>query len=403
MSLTAALVGALLASLWQVALLGVAFALFRASVRAPQVRYVGALVTLALQLAWPGWTLSGLLALPLSWAAPSTVATSGRFDWVPLVWSLGATAMLVRTLGGLWVVRGWVTQSELPGAEVLARLEALRARLEVRAVRWGLSARLQVPLTVGFVRPVVLLPLSLLTAVPGSDLELLAAHELMHVHRWDYLVNLAQAVVEAALFFHPAMWWVSRCAREEREYCCDDAVVARLGAARPYARALLSLEQSLSLVAVAVPSTGGQFMSRIRRLLDTRRTSSSLPFALPLLGLTAVVLTLGACAAKNLKGDQVITAPPTLVPALKSFCADVKADASRPEVAGADPLDQMTMVVGDLSEKNPQLEAFLNELAKSPAPQRRDTLKRSISAAIGSEWQCPEFDALWDGKPLPKG
>lgn len=403
MSLTSALVGALFTSLWQVSLLAAVFGLLRLSARAPQVRYVAALVTLALQLAWPLWTVQVLLAKPLSLGSPVTLATSGTWDWVPLVWSVGATLMLVRTLGGLWVVSRWVANAEAPQGEVLSRLEAVRERLRVRAVRWGLSARRSVPLTVGFVRPVVLLPLSLLTALPGSDLELLAAHELMHVRRWDYLVNLAQAVVEAALFFHPAMWWVSRCAREEREYCCDDAVVAHLGAARSYARALLCLEQSLSPVAVAVSSTGGQFMNRIHRLLDPRRSSSSFSLGLPLLGLVVLVLTLGACAAKNLKGEQIVTAPPELVPALRTLCADIRADASRPEVASADPADQMTMVVSDLTQKNPAFEAFLSELAKAPVPQRRDTLKRSVSAAIGTEWQCPEFDAIWDGKPLPKG
>lgn len=404
MSPTSALLGALVASVWQAAVVAAGFAVLRLATQRPQVRYPLALATLVAQLAWPAWTGATLMQVRLSLWSPARFETSGQWDWVPLAWSVGALVMLLRTGGGLVVVRRWVTASEAPAEAVRSRLEALRARLMVRPVRWGVSRLLTVPLTVGFLRPVVLLPMSLVTAVPGADLELLAAHELMHVRRWDYLVNLGQAVVEAVLFFHPAMWWVTRCAREEREYCCDDAVVAGLGAARSYAQALLALEQSLVPaveVAVAVPSTGGHLVNRIRRLLNARPASSSLSFMVPLAGLVAAVALLGSCAARNVRGEApIVTASPELVPALRTLCADLRADATRPEVAKVDPLDKLTVVLSDLGEKNPHFAAFLGQVAAAPVPQRRDTLKRSVSAALGTPWQCPAFDALWDGTEL---
>lgn len=399
MSASSALLGALFHSLWQVGLLAMLFAVFRFLSPQPRHRYLAAIATLALQVAWPSLTLAQRLALRLQLATPATFETSGRWQWVAVVWSLGAALMLIRTVGGLWVVRGWVRSSASPAPEVIAKLEALRTRLEVRAVRWAMTARVAVPLTVGFLRPAVLLPVSLLTAVPSGDLELLAAHELMHVRRWDYLVNLGQTLVEAALFFHPAMWWVSRCARAEREYCCDDAVVDRLGAARPYARALLSLEESLTPVVVAVPSTGGQFMHRIQRILGTRNTVS-FPSLGALVGIVALVVLMG-CAAQNLRAEPAaVAAPPELVPSLRTLCSDIRADAMRPELKEVDPLDLMTVVLADLGEANPALEHFMSEVAKAPVPQRREVLKRSVSQAIGKDWACPEFDALWDGKPL---
>jgi hypothetical protein len=402
---TSALLGALFASVWQVAVVAAGFAVLRLATQRPQVRYPLALATLVAQLAWPAWTGAKLLQVRLTLWSPARFETSGQWDWVPLAWSVGALVMLLRTGGGLVVVRRWVTASEAPADAVLSRLEALRARLVVRPVRWGVSRRLTVPLTVGFLRPVVLLPMSLVTAVPGADLELLAAHELMHVRRWDYLVNLGQALVEAVLFFHPAMWWVTRCAREEREYCCDDAVVAGLGAPRSYAQALLALEQSLVPavdVAVAVPSTGGHLVNRIRRLLNSRpASSSSLSFMVPLAGLVLAVALLGSCAVRNVRGEApIVTASPEVVPALRTLCADLRADATRPEVAKVDPLDRLTVVLSDLGEKNPHFAAFLGQVATAPVPQRRDTLKRSVSAALGTPWQCPAFDALWDGTEL---
>lgn len=401
MSPTSALLGALFTSLWQVAALAAAFSVVRLSTKSPQLRYLGALVTLAAQLAWPAWTCAQLLQVKLSLASPPTLETSGRWHWVPVLWAVGAGAMVLRTVGGLAVVRRWVATSQAPTVEIESQLEALRQRLKVRPVRWAISQGLTVPLTVGCFRPVVLFPASLLTAVPAGDLELLAAHELIHVRRWDYLVNLGQALVEAVLFFHPAMWWVSGCAREEREYCCDDAVVAGLGTARSYARALLSLEQTLTPVAVAVPSTGGPFMKRIGRILNLGPTSSSLLASIPLLGAFALILLLGSCAARNLSGPQpVAQAPAELVPALRTLCADIRTEASRPEVAQVDRLDLLTVVLASLSERSPKLEAFMAEVSKAPVPHRRDVFRRSVSSAIGSDWSCPDFDALWDGAPL---
>jgi hypothetical protein len=220
----------------------------------------------------------------------------------------------------------------------------------------------------------------------------------LHVRRWDYLVNLGQSVVESFLFFHPAMWWVSECAREEREYCCDDAVVRQLSAARPYARALLSLEQSLLPAAVAVPSTGGRFMKRIRRILGTRSTSSSVPLAVPLLGLAALMAALGSCAAQNLRAvPPVVAVSPDVVPSLRTFCADLRTQATRPELAKIEPLDLFTVVLGTMSEDNPKLEGFVVEVSRVPPAQRLDLFKRSIASALGTDWQCADFDALWAG------
>ena len=399
MNTLAALAGALVASSWQVLVPALVYAALRLLLRGARERYVAALVTLSLQVLWPVVTFVELHAL-IGVRVNATAASQSQW-WllVPLVWALGAAAMLARLVGGLLVVRRWVRAAGRLDAALVERFEALRVKLGVRPVTLGVVEHLDVPLTVGFWRPVVLVPASLLTALPVESLELLVAHELVHVGRWDALVNAAQMVVEALLFFHPAMWWVSRCARFEREYRCDDEVVQNLGgSARPYAEALLALEQTRQpATAMAVASTGGAFMNRIRRLVSGRSSRSVWPFVVALVvlvgGGTAVAYTVRS------EATPVLAVSPELRPVLRNLCQSIRADPCRPEVVQlhASPEDLMTIVMGDLGEQSPAFEQFLVAVSKLPAPQRRDAITRTVSEVTGGPWQCPEFDALWGG------
>jgi BlaR1 peptidase M56/HEAT repeats len=138
-----------------------------------------------------------------------------------------------------------------------------------RPVRLVASALTQVPAVIGWWRPVILMPVSVLTGGGLTPLQLdaLLAHELAHVRRHDYLVNVLQTVIEALLFYHPAVWWVSTRVREEREHCCDDLAVAACGDARFYATALLTMEQLRTAPALALAANGGSLVGRVRRLL----------------------------------------------------------------------------------------------------------------------------------------
>src|SRR2546422_656218 len=113
-----------------------------------------------------------------------------------------------------------------PGADVARLAARLRIRRPVRVLE---SAVVQVPAVIGWLRPVILLPASALTGLTPLQLDALVAHELAHVRRYDYLVNLIQSVIETLLFYHPAVWWASQQVREEREHCCDDLAVVVCG------------------------------------------------------------------------------------------------------------------------------------------------------------------------------
>jgi beta-lactamase regulating signal transducer with metallopeptidase domain len=391
----AALVGALVNSLWQVAVLAGLFALLRLGTRGPALRHALGLFTVAAQVAWPAVTFVRLSALERSLDAAPTLETSGRWWWVVPAWLCGVLVMLVRFVGGLLVVRRWVQRGQVLSAPVLERFEALRARLQVRAVKWAVIAELEVPMTVGFLWPVVLVPASLLTAMPLEDLELVLAHELMHVRRWDYFFNLLQSLAEALLFFHPLLWWVSRATREEREFCCDDEVVGQLGRARPYALALVSLEQHRQEIPLAVASTGGSFLRRIARLQQARRGSVRRSW-LTAFAIGLAVLVTAACTVHRAPAAQLIPVAERLKPALRQLCANIERTAALPELAQIPPADLATVVLATVNEENPGLEAFYGEVAKFPPADRLATFKRSVSAAIGQDWQCAKFDALWN-------
>jgi GWxTD domain-containing protein len=156
-----------------------------------------------------------------------------------------------------------------PG-EWQARLRSLRQRLQVsRPVALMESCLAEAPVVIGFLRPVILLPIGLLTGLGAQQVEAILIHELAHVGRCDYLVSLLQKFVEGLLFYHPAVWWVSGLIRAERENCCDDVVVRVLGDAHGYAATLATLEEiRWSAREPALAATGGNLMRRVRRLLN---------------------------------------------------------------------------------------------------------------------------------------
>ncbi len=152
---------------------------------------------------------------------------------------------------------------------MLAVAAAVAARMGLaRPVHVLMSALAEGPGVVGWLRPVILLPAATLAGLTPQQFEAVLAHEIAHILRYDYLVNLLQMLVEALLFYHPAVWWVSGRIRHERELCCDDVAVRACGDAVCYARALTSLERLRAQAPVlAMGSTSGRLLYRIERLM----------------------------------------------------------------------------------------------------------------------------------------
>jgi uncharacterized protein (TIGR03435 family) len=195
--------------------------------------------------------------------------------WVVCVWMLGVAGL------SMYTACGWLRVQQLRRRAIepadpawISSLESLMRRLEVSGpVHLFTSGIAQVPTVIGWLRPCILLPVSAMTGLDEAQLRAVLAHELAHIRRYDYLVNLLQNAVETLLFYHPAIWWVSERIREEREHCCDDLAVAACGDVMVYVGALAHLEElrgSNSEPALAV--TGGNLLARIRRLVGQEVT-----------------------------------------------------------------------------------------------------------------------------------
>ena len=193
--------------------------------------------------------------------------------WLPLlvvVWLAGVSLLAARAGGGWWLVRRRVSDALAAPEDsaLVARVRLLARRLGVRrAVRAVRSSLVEVPSVAGWLKPVLLVPASALSGLSVSQVDAILAHELAHVRRHDYLVNLAQTAAETLLFYHPATWWVSSRIRAAREHCCDDLAVAVSGDVVGYADALARLERlRAARPATLVAADGGRLIDRVRRL-----------------------------------------------------------------------------------------------------------------------------------------
>lgn len=266
--------------------------------RSPQLRYAIACGALVLLIALPALTFAYLamtshvsgdaathsmvgmrpLLLPDSGVTEKTdywldeIATS--FDrllpWMLTAWFAGVVFLLGRLNLGLMVAQRMRLAATHTVPDELQRVfDEMRCSLGVsRTAKLLNSALVNVPTVIGWLRPAVLLPVGCWTGLSTIQIEAIFAHELAHIRRHDYLVNILQSFVESMLFYHPAVWWVSKQVRRERENCCDDIAVRMSGDSFAYAKALSYLEEHRSsLPVVALGANGGVLVMRIRRLL----------------------------------------------------------------------------------------------------------------------------------------
>jgi beta-lactamase regulating signal transducer with metallopeptidase domain len=250
----------------------------------------------------------GALPLPRLSTDESSVSNGAaavariRLDaWLPFVvwgWLAGVTFLLARFAGGCWRVHRLRVTSL---AEAVSRWQSASERLAARlrldiAFRVVESRFVDAPGVIGWMRPLILLPAAVLTNLTPVQIEAILAHELAHIRRRDYAVNLLQTVVETLLFYHPGVWWVSARVREEREHCCDDVAVEMCGEPTAYVAALAELASwRTGQTALAVAATDGSLLARVRRLL--RAPEDEEPRSISGLVILALSMLLGAGVA----------------------------------------------------------------------------------------------------------
>jgi len=232
-------------------------------------------------------------------------------------------------LGGIKLFAGWWKLRRLCRAAVAVSPAAWSASLRDMAGRLGVTKRIRivtstlidVPAVVGWIRPAIVVPAALLANLPATYLDAVLAHELAHLRRRDYLVNALQCGVEVLLFYHPAVWWVSRQVRVEREHCCDDDAAIVCGDRLEYARAIASLEElRTERSRLALAASGGHLLTRVRRLVEPSFVSGPKMSGgmIMMLTLSAVLLYSGLhiAAADRVEAEPIasVTAPAVLTP-----------------------------------------------------------------------------------------
>lgn len=303
-TLESALALSLVQALWQDTLLAVTAAATLAVMarRSASARHAVGLLFLVAMLVWPlaqfaRLALGGVpvkmiinhgaaLALPDPVAAmepspltdlTSTLLSGASPTLLALTWATGVLFMMVRLAGGAWLLQTLHRRAmSRPSARIQAIVDAQRAVLGIdRPVAVRVLNTIDLPFTSQAWRPMLWLPLSMLTRLTPDHLEALVAHELAHVRRLDWIWNGLQCLIEALLFFHPAMWWLSRRVRCEREHACDDIAAEVCGNRILVAEALACLEslRAPRQPQLALAANGGKLVQRIERLVTVEDLS----------------------------------------------------------------------------------------------------------------------------------
>jgi len=245
--------------------------------------------------------------------------------------------------------------------------DELRIRKAVTLLESGLA---KVPMVIGHLKPVILMPVGLLTALPTEEIEAILIHELAHIRRRDWLVNILQSGMEIVFFFNPAVLWVSKLIRTERENCCDDLAVAQNNNKINYIRALVSCEEyqaSVPAYAMGFPGGKNTLLSRVKRIASNRNYSLNL-FEKTVLAVCLVVLGLGVSA---------FTAKEHIQKTLKSVIAVIHHDVKSEHTVKA--------VVTDTSHKQLTTQTNNDNVSLNEVqPLQEDTLITTGSPALNT-------------------
>lgn len=192
---------------------------------------------------------------------------------VVLLWLLFFILRSIRMLGGLvYIHRARYRFIYSPPEEWKAKIERLCLGLQLkRAVRLLESGYVKVPMVIGHLKPVILVPVGLLAGLPATQVEAVLLHELAHIRRHDYVVNLLQIIAETVFFFNPGLLWISSLLRDERENCCDDIALEKTGDKKEFVQALISFKEHAlygTNYQVAFPGKKNHLLNRVSRILN---------------------------------------------------------------------------------------------------------------------------------------
>ena len=300
--------------------------------------------------------------------------------WIDGMWLVGVLLLALRAAGGWYELQRVRRRARLAiPVEVEASFQRVLKQLRMgRKIALRISDEVISPMAMGVWRAAVILPVSALMQLAPAQLEAVLAHELAHIRRWDYLYNLLQTTVECLLFFHPAVWWVSRCTRDLREACCDEVAARSCEDPVIYAEALLQLEEQRSRslqMAVALKGNNGSLLIRVRQILGEgmtmeRTTTSGVRVAVA--GAIVLALLMGSRIANGLNLTH------RLKPVMTAARADVAAVMPKRHAVVVSALPHPIVVQTPEPAPTPVVDAVV-----TPMPVVNTDVEVSYSASHG--------------------
>nr|WKN39214.1 carboxypeptidase-like regulatory domain-containing protein [Tunicatimonas sp. TK19036] len=346
--------------------------------------------------------------------------------WLAWVWLVGSLIFIIRLANGLVQNRQLQSDTISLPADWPQRFGKLMARLQIRqSVRVESTERTKVPLTIGWIKPVILIPVSLLTSLPTDQVEAIMVHELAHIKRQDYLWNLIQSAAEVVLFYHPVYWYISSVLERERELACDALTVATTRQPRTYAQALLEIaaRASAPIPTQSLAASGKRgLLSRIQQIMNPdapRKNISVLPF---LLLLSMLSLSLVAFAWHqpdlNLSSDQETAdslhqpvysdqggygtmKPEFLQPLEQPGTTPIDYGPSFQEVMARlsdEFLDTTSLTMDEMYGQSITIDQYLNQFSRSAAQKSSSALDSTMNTPVN--YSSPLIVYLVDGEVI---
>ncbi len=352
-----------------------------------RVRYAAALTALTGMATVFLWTFFSILQAPDMSGAPWDMTTPAFVSrYLPLavpIWMVGVLLFYLRD------VAAWFAAKRLCRTGVCQPTFEWESRLRQLAQRMGITKPIPLlescfvdsPVMIGILHPTILMPVGMLAGLPVWQVEAILLHELAHIRRHDYFVNLFQNAIEGLLFFHPVVWRVSSVLRAERENCCDDIAVEMTGDARAYAATLIHIEQLRAHTPAASLAIGGDsLLPRIRRLLRSK-TQSHLR--------TPASLFVGLCFWLMVFTSTLASWQPASVPELRRQALAVPArqiaQANLPSSTTAGPLTAGAPALGQVTLQGSVLQDHTGSAAASTRVRVRLKGERMLSADLETD------------------
>jgi bla regulator protein blaR1 len=310
-----------------------------------------------------------------------------HYNIIVLLWFLIICAKSIQMAVGLHAVFHLKhTKVFAVGGDWENRLLGLAKQLHIeQAIRMMASGIAKVPMVVGHLKPVILMPIGLINSLTTNEVEAILIHELAHIRRRDYLVNMLQSLMEIVFFFNPAVLWISQLIKTERENCCDDLAIAQSCNKANYVRALVSCAEYRATGAayvMAFPGTKNTLLYRVKRIADNRNYSLNL-LEKTILAVCLVLMGLGISA---------FTARENIKRARKSVAAVIHHDTGAEHIEKvkiAEPESRRAGVKSDttVNKQSAPVDNSATLLNRFRQPVKPDTTKPAFDTthAIGQE------------------